>query len=168
MARGNSRAASELPPSRESRAKQAIKNAPKDTDYLEGLTPFDDFWQAKNEDNLYDVISDYLGDFDVFDAQYENKNDAPALANFKKQVDSALEGAKGDGSELVSRGSPLRGYEQDEVWNGEGKSGKTKTVLQAKGAPAIEITWHVHAYTDEDEDGSRFKAKIKLNNVKIL
>jgi hypothetical protein len=168
MARGNSRASSELPPSREQRAKQAIKNAPKDTDYLENLTPFDDFHQAKNEDNLYDVISDYLSEFDVLDAKYENKNDSPALANFKKEVDSALEGAKGDGSELVSRGSFSTGYEQDEVWNGEGNSGKTKTVLQAKGAPAIEITWHVYAYTDDDERGSRFKAKIKLDNVKIL
>lgn len=168
MARGYSQSRSEQPPSLERRANQAIRNAPEDAEYLDGLTPFDSFWESKNEDNLFDVVSDYLNNFDVFDAEYKNKNDAPAYAAFKKQVANALNDAKSGGSELVTRGGPTNGYEQDEVWSGEGNSGKYKTVLKAKGAPAVEITWHVYAYTDEDERGSSFKAELSLDKLKIL
>lgn len=168
MARGNSRAASELPPSLEQRAKQAIKNAPEDAEYLNGLTPFDWFYESKNVKDVEYAINDYFDNFDVLDAKYKVKGESPAYEAFRKQVQDALEDAKSDGSELVTRGSFNRGWEQDEVWNGSGKSSEYTTVLKAKGAPSIEIKWRVEAYTDDDRDGgSKFKADIRLNSIKI-
>jgi len=179
MARGNtaregrsarSEVGGEATPSLAQRANQAIRNAPENADYLQGLQPFDYPYNVKNKDELESAIFDYLNNFDVLDADRKDRNDTPALAAFKKQVADALEDAKGNGSELISRGGPTSGYEQDEVWNGQGSSREYKSVLKAKGSPSVEITWSVRAYTDEDRDRGRsdFKAEINLKRVKIL
>ncbi len=168
MARGYGKAASEQSPSLERRANQAIRNAPKSADYLDGLQPFDYPYDSKNKNDIQAAVFDYLNDFDIQRADRKRSSDSPALAAFKEQVASALDDAKSNGSELVTRGSINRGYEQDEVWSGEGESGIYKTVLKAPGAPGIEISWSVRAYNDYDEDNVNFNTEIKLKNVKIL
>jgi hypothetical protein len=195
MARGNSRADSELPPSRESRLKQAIKNAPMDTDYFGGrgsntLTPFiteknvrlgsgniERRWEdvkIKSEADLFDQISNRLAEFGIEDRKFtRGPDDSDASFAFKKQTYEAYKEALENGTSL-SDGR----WEQTEVWDGEGESSVYKTVLKAPGAPTIEVEWTVRAYTEYSSSGSRrgedyevnssLERELKLKSIKML
>lgn len=195
MARGYSQSQSEVSPSIESRLKQAIKNAPMDTDYFGGggsntLTPFitekkvrggtgnvKRYWEdvkIKSEADLFDQISNRLADFEVEKRKVTREpTDSDASFAFKKQTYEAYQEALEDGTSLRDGR-----WEQTEVWDGEGESSVYKTILKAPGAPTIEVQWTVRAYTEYSSSGSRkgedyeesssLERELKIKSIKML
>lgn len=181
MARGYSQSRSELPSGIEASNKDirryasdvdeiAFRKIPKGTEYLPNMgavgVDTTDMVAIESAKDFQDYFKEWVTNSSPRDTGLD---DNPAVIAFKKQYEEAIDGAFESGLEFGVGGidSAGGGGYPTERFTGQGNSGIFKTVLKAKGAPDVEMSWDISVERDDEARGG-FDYTFNVKGMKIL